>query len=142
MSMDKISTYEYKGKGYNPYLIDKDWQIAQLNYVEGQGFYDLIKVEKHVLTDEAFILNKGNAVLIAAEITGDEVTFELEVMSSGVVYNIPKGVWHNIGLSEDAELFIVENSNTHQKDVTYSSLSENQCKELNRLIKEALCDIK
>lgn len=142
MSMDKISTYEYKGKGYNPYLIDKDWQIAQLNYVEGQGFYDLIKIEKHVLTDEAFILNKGNAVLIAAEITGDEVTFELEVMSSGVVYNIPKGVWHNIGLSEDAELFIVENSNTHQKDVTYFSLSESQCKELNRMIKEALYDIK
>lgn len=142
MSMDKISTYEYKGKGYNPYLIDKYWQIAQLNYVEGQGFYDLIKIEKHVLTDEAFILNKGNAVLIAAEITGDEVTFELEVMSSGVVYNIPKGVWHNIGLSEDAELFIVENSNTHQKDVTYFSLSESQCKELNRMIKEALCDIK
>lgn len=41
--MKQIDTYTYTGKGYNPFLIDKDWQIAQLNFEEGQGFHDLKK---------------------------------------------------------------------------------------------------
>lgn len=41
--MDLIKVYEHTGKGYNPYLIDNDWQVAQLNFEKGQGFYDLKK---------------------------------------------------------------------------------------------------
>lgn len=134
----KILTYSHTGKGYNPYLIDKDWQVAQLNYVEGQGFHDLVKVDQHLKTDEAFILNKGTAVLIGAEVEGDKVTFEVENMKQGVLYNIPKGVWHNIGLSLDAEVFIVENSNTHLSDFVFHYLTDEQIQELKDKIDSVL----
>ena len=49
--MDKILTYAHTKSGYNPYLIDKDWQVAQLNYELGQGFHDLKKIDKHLKTD-------------------------------------------------------------------------------------------
>ncbi|HJH70992.1 MAG TPA: hypothetical protein OIM39_07910 [Bacteroidaceae bacterium] len=129
--MDLIKVYEHTGKGYNPYLIDNDWQVAQLNFEKGQGFYDLKKIDQHLKTDEAFILKQGVAVLIAADVQNNEVSFEVENMKPGILYNIPKGVWHNIGLSEDAEVFIIENSNTHLGDFVYHYLTEDQIKDLN-----------
>lgn len=128
--MGKIVTYEHNGKGYNPYLIDKDWQIAQLNFEEGQGFHDLKKVDKHLKTDEAFILKKGIALLIAAKVEGNDVEFEVVKMQEGILYNIPKGMWHNIALASDAEVFIVENSYTHLSDFEYHYLTEAQQQEL------------
>lgn len=136
--MGMILTYVHEGKGYNPYLIDKDWQVAQLNFEDGQGFYDLKKVDKHLDTDEAFILKKGLAVLIAAEIIKDEIEFEVIRMQEGVLYNIPKGMWHNIALSPEAEVFIIENSNTHLSDFEYHYLTERQCLKLIEKIKQVI----
>ncbi|MEJ8763067.1 hypothetical protein WKU26_06580 [Phocaeicola sp. HCN-40430] len=137
--MKQIDTYTYTGKGYNPFLIDKDWQIAQLNFEEGQGFHDLKKIDKHLFTDEAFILKKGVAVLISATLDNENVEFEVIKMKEGIVYNIPKGVWHNIALSTDAEVFIVENSNTHLSDFEYYYLSEKTIQRLNSLI-DSVCN--
>ena len=128
--MGMILTYVHEGKGYNPYLIDKDWQVAQLNFENGQGFHDLKKVDKHLKTDEAFILKKGIAVLIAAELTDNEIKFEVIKMQEGVLYNIPKGMWHNIALAPDAEVFIIENSNTHLSDFEYHYMTEAQQQKL------------
>lgn len=128
--MGMILSYLHEDEGYNPYLIDKDWQVAQLNFEKGQGFYDLKKVDKHSKTDEAFILKKGVAVLIAAEVKGENVRFETVKMLEGILYNIPKGIWHNIALSGDAEVFIIENSNTHLADFEYHYLTEAQQQEL------------
>lgn len=130
-----ILTYVHEGKGYNPYLIDKDWQVAQLNFEDGQGFYDLKKVDKHLKTDEAFILKKGVAVLIAAEVIKDEIEFEVVKMQEGLLYNIPKGMWHNIALAPGTEVFIIENSNTHLTDFEYHYLTEGQCLKLIEKIK-------
>ena len=60
-------------------------------------------------------------------------------MKEGIVYNIPKGVWHNIALSTDAEVFIVENSNTHLSDFEYYYLSEKMIQRLNSLI-DSVCN--
>lgn len=139
--MRQIDVYTYAGKGYNPFLIDKDWQIAQLNYEEGQGLHDLKKIDKHLLTDEAFILKKGIAILISAVLDSHDVTFEVVKMEEGVVYNIPKGVWHNIALSTDAEVFIVEKSYTHLSDFEYFYLSEEAVQRLNSLIDDACGDM-
>mgnify|MGYP000172863078 FL=1 len=92
------------------------------------------KVDKHLNTDEAFILKVGVALLIAADVEGDIVDFEIVNMKQGVLYNIPKGVWHNIALSHDAEVFIVENSYTHESDFEYHYLTEQQIRDLNNKI--------
>lgn len=89
-------------------------------------------------TDEAFILKKGIAVLIAAEVTTDKVKFEVVRMQEGLLYNIPKGMWHNIALSPDTEVFIIENSNTHLSDFEYHYLTEAQCQKLIEEIEKVL----
>lgn len=128
--MKLIEHYEHKEAGYNPFLIREGWQVAQLKYVEGQGMEDIQKIDLHSLTDEVFVLIEGTAVLIAAEKKESEITYEMISMIKGIVYNIPRGVWHNIAMSRDARIIIIEKDNTHLGDCDYYYLDKTQKEEL------------
>lgn len=131
-----IEKYTYTGEGYDPFLIRPNWQVAKLNYMPGIGMDDIDKIETHVDTDEVFILFAGRAILIAAAIKDNEVTYETIDMEKGIVYNIPKGVWHTIAMEKDAEIIIVEDADTHLNDCTYFWLNDNQKKDLYKLLEE------
>ncbi len=136
--MNQIESYKHTGEGFNPFLIRDGWQVAQLNYVSGQGLDDIRKIDVHPGTDEVFILMAGKAVLITADRQEHTVRYEMVVMKPGVIYNIPKGVWHNIAMYEDAQVILVENANTHQADCVYYYLDEMQQKDLYRQIAKAI----
>lgn len=121
-----IETYRYEGNGYKPFFIRDGWQVAKLNYMPGQGLSDIIKIDKHIRTDEVFILVKGVAVLIAAERVGKAFKFQCLRMKPGITYNIPAGTWHNIAMDLDAEVIIVEKDNTHIDDCIYEPLEERE----------------
>jgi hypothetical protein len=133
-----IEEYIHTGTGYNPFLIRNNWQVAQLNHVVGQGLDDLVKIDVHLNTDEVFILLKGQVVLIAAEKNEDRISFKLVKMEEGVTYNIPKMMWHNIAMSEDAQVIIIEDANTHLGDFEYYYLNATQKEELYSRIKSCL----
>lgn len=104
------------------------------------GFFRLKKIDKHLNTDEVFVLISGIAVLIAAEMKDSKIVYEFQKMKQGILYNIPKGVWHNIALSKDAKLLIVEKSYTHKNDFEYYWLTEKEQLEISDSIKELLSD--
>ena len=135
-----IEEYTHTGIGYNPFLIRDNWQVAQLNHVAGQGLEDIEKIDVHPNTDEVFILLKGTAVLIAAEKNEDRISFQMVKMKEGVTYNIPKMMWHNIAMAEDAQMIIVENANTHLDDFQYYYLSPEQKQAMYDGIKSYLRD--
>ena len=122
--MKAIETYIHTGEGYNPYLITEHWQVAKLNHLDGHGLDQIEKMEVHRKTDEVFILLSGIAVLIASSQPDGKGSFEVVNMEPGVTYNIPMGVWHNIAMAPDAQIIIVENSNTHLGDVEYVALDQ------------------
>lgn len=138
MQVKLIETYSHKGEGYNPFLIRKGWQVAQLNYIPEQGINSILKIDVHPNTDEAFILLAGTAVLIAAARLINNISYEMTNMEQGVVYNIPRGTWHNIAMKEDAQVIIIENDNTHQNDFGYYYLEESQKKALYQQIANEL----
>lgn len=138
MNKSAIETYYHEGEGYNPFFITDHWQVAQLNYLPELGLQAIKKMEVHTATDEIFVLIKGTAVLILEIKGGDELRFELVKMKVGVTYNIPSKVWHAIALDTDAEIIIVEKSNTHLEDVTYQDLSLKEQEKLNKAIRELL----
>ena len=121
-----IEEYTHDGIGYNPFLIRNNWQVAQLNHVAGQGFKDIEKIDIHLHTDEVFILLKGQAILIAVDKNEDRLSFQLVNMKEGVTYNIPKMTWHNIAMSADAQVIIIEDANTHLGDFDYYYMNEEQ----------------
>ena len=125
---EMIELYAHDGAGYNPYMIRENWQVAQLNYIVKQGFDDIEKIDIHFETDEVFILLEGEVILITAEKEGDELTFRMKKMEKNMVYNIPKMTWHNIAMSEDAQVVIVENAGTHIQDFDFYYLNAEQKK--------------
>lgn len=127
MNKPLIETYYNAENGFHPFFIREHWQVAQLNYLDGYGFDTISKMEKHRHTDEVFVLTHGNAVLIGAKLENNHATqFEYMVMKRGVTYNVPANTWHNIAMDEDAQITIVEKSNTHLYDCTYHPLSADE----------------
>ena len=133
-----IEEYNIKEKGYHPFIVKKGWQLARLNYTEEQQINQITKLDVHLKTDEIFIPIAGKAVLIAASIVNNEPQFEMELMKINHIYNIPKGVWHNIAMEEGSEVFIAEKSNTHVSDFEYYDLSKEKIEELGRMVKAQL----
>lgn len=119
MTARGLEVHEWNEDGYKPLVLSHDWQAAILNW---EPIFDLEKVgevERHNLTDEVFVLTKGKAVLF----TIDEHGMQIEEMKLGVIYNVLKGVWHNLTSTRDASWIIVENRDTHLHDCEYRPLS-------------------
>jgi len=133
-----IETYLHEGDGYNPFFIKKDWQVAQLNYMKEQDLVNITKMDMHLLTDEVFILLKGNAALIGAAVEANILTFKCRKMLPGITYNIPVKTWHNIAMDKDASVIIVEKSNTHLSDFVFRDLNRQESLQLKHLIAETL----
>lgn len=133
-----IKEFKTKEKGYHPFIIEDGWQLAKLNYTEEQHINNISHLDVHLETDEVFVAIAGKAVLIAAEIVNNEPQFELEPMTINQIYNIPKGVWHNIAMEEGSEVLIAEKSNTHIADFEHLALSDSKRKELEILVKGKL----
>ena len=136
--MRLIDHYYHFGEGYDPYLITPHWQVAQLNYTVGLSVANLEAIECHRLTDEAFILMKGRAVLVAADNVPKAIWFETVDMKIGHTYNVPRGRWHTIVMKPDSEVMIVENANTHKKDVEYYKLPMDMLSALKRRLEKMI----
>ena len=97
--MDKIP---FEPQGWQVAMQFEDWQVAYLGYNE--RFASLTGFERHMLTDEVFVLLRGEAVLYVEQ--------DVIPMEQGVVYNVKKAEWHHIVVSPDACVLVVENRNT------------------------------
>ncbi|KAA9036156.1 hypothetical protein FW778_19800 [Ginsengibacter hankyongi] len=133
-----IETYYHEGLGYNPFIIKDNWQVAQLNFIPEQGLYAIQKMDMHMQTDEVFVLTTGTAVLIGAVLENEGFNFQLIQMKIGITYNVPVNTWHNIAMDKDAEVIIIEKSNTHLGDFVYRQLSKNEAEYLNDAIRRLL----
>lgn len=117
-------------EGYHPFLIHEGWQVARLNFMPSQSRTEIDRIEKHLRTDEVFCLLQGQAVLIAASAKNGGLFFDCVPMQTGVVYNIPRGTWHNIAMEPQAAVVIVEKSHTHLNDCVYRSLEPQELEAL------------
>ena len=129
-----IESFTIKDKGYHPFLIREGWQLAQLNYSDEQNLNQITRLDVHYKTDEIFVPIAGNSILIVASIVNNEPVFEIELMKPNSIYNIPKGVWHNIAMEEESEVLIVEKSNTHISDFEHLELSKGKTEELRSIV--------
>lgn len=117
----------YGGEGFRPLLVRPGWQVAQLNDRADLHVDTVCQIERHDATDEVFLLVKGDAVLVVAEMSGGEVDgFECVPMEQGVTYNVPGGVWHAIVTTPGVQVMIVEKDGTEAGDVFRRNLAEEE----------------
>lgn len=124
-----LEIYEYEGEGYEKTMSFESWRVAIANHAERFDRALFERVERHTLTDEVFVLLCGSAQLVMGSLDGEKMKLEYIPLENGRLYNVKKMAWHNILMSKDAKVLIVENHNTGLENTEYFYLkgeSENE----------------
>ena len=111
--MRDIEIFEYDGEGYNSTMNFESWRVAIANFGDHFDRDKYTYLERHMLTDEVFVLLTGEAILVTSK------EFSETPMEQGKLYNIKKGVWHALLMNKDAKVLIVENHNTSRENSEY-----------------------
>lgn len=114
----------YEGEGYKPMVSFEGWKVAYLRYEDRFDPDKADRMERHLLTDEVFVLLEGEAFLLIGE---DD---KMCPMEKNKIYNVRKAVWHTICVSRDALVLIVENMNTAASNTERRPLSPTWKKQL------------
>ena len=97
-----MEIFEFKEQDFKCVMQFEGWKIGLLRYSERFSEYKIR--ERHLKTDEAFVLLQGKATLYE-----EDDNFQMEKCK---VYNVKKGLWHHIVVSGDATVLVIENSDT------------------------------
>jgi mannose-6-phosphate isomerase-like protein (cupin superfamily) len=125
-----IEIKRFQGEGYRPLVTHAGWRVAVLNYLAELHPTHIAEMERHLATDEVFVLVKGRGVLILG---GNKARAEglMDVeMETGTVYNIRMSTWHGILMSSDASVVIVENDDTCDANSEKCALDEGLRKQI------------
>ena len=109
----ELEIKEYQGPGYKAQIDFSEWRVAIANYMPSLEEDRLTYLERHLETDEVFILLEGNAGLLI----GREK--KRYIMEKGKLYNVKQGVWHRVFMTENSKVVIVENSDTGNENTEY-----------------------
>lgn len=109
-----IEICEYTGEGFSKVICYQSWRVAIINYAERFDRENINRLERHLLTDEVFVLLSGEATLV-----GEQQELAME---PGKLYNVKAGEWHNIYVSRDAKVLIVENVETGPDNSEYKEI--------------------
>ena len=115
-----IDILEFDGQDFKAVCEFEGWKIGLLRYSE--RFSDFKILERHLLTDEVFVLLEGSAIIY---LYNDDKVTEY-IMDKNTVYNIHKNVWHHIVVSKDAIVLVVENSNTSKENTERMEYNANK----------------
>jgi len=112
MDTTLLEIHEIVGPGYKPLADYGTWRVAMLRFIDDLTPSLIEYSQRHNETDEVFVLLAGQGVLFIGE--GDAQVEKLTplVMEPLKLYNVKQGVWHNIVLSHDASVLLVENRDT------------------------------
>ncbi len=114
----------YDGNGYQPLVDYGTWRVAILRYLDEIQPDRITSMERHIETDEVFVLLHGSGTLLlggnGAQVDG---VFP-QTMERGKLYNVKRNAWHTILLSRDASVLLVENRDTRRENSEYIEISE------------------
>lgn len=116
MNNKDLEIKEYSGEGYMPMVDFGEWRVALANFKPEWEEGKLTFIERHMETDEVFVLLSGTAKLYIGE---EMKEYSLE---NGKLYNVKQGVWHQLSMSTDAKMLIVENLNTTTENSEYKKI--------------------
>ena len=116
----EVSTWE--GEGYKPLVSHRDWLVALLNWESRFDLDSIGKVERHYETDEVFVLLKGRSVLFICNQGG----LQAVDMQPGVLYNVTRGIWHNVIGTRETQWLIVESNDTSEENSDYRDLENDE----------------
>ena len=130
MQNELIDILDYGGEGYKPLVDFGTWRVAFLRFIDELIPENIQRLERHVETDEVFVLLAGKAVLFLGEGDQDIKALHSIVTEPGKLYNVRKNAWHCCILSRDGTILLVENCDTGPDNTDYIDLDAFQKDEL------------
>ena len=117
---------DHQGEGYRPLVDFASWRVAMLLPENQQASMQYASMERHLETDEVFVLTRGQGTIIIGGNGPRPGQMAAQGMVVGKVYNIRKGAWHTASLSADAVVVIIENRDTTEQNSEYAALTPQQ----------------
>ena len=138
MSAACLQALEYDGEGYRILLESDSWRVAHLNFLEKLHPNQNDSMERHLETDEVFILVAGQGLLIIG-VGEDEIErLDFQPLKPGAVYNVPRRTWHTLILTRDGRVVIVENRDTGEANSQFCALPPRLREELRDVARKSM----
>jgi hypothetical protein len=131
-----LEVREHKEPDYKPLIDYQFWRVALMNYAADLLPEKINRMQKHLETDEVFVLLAGYCILFLG--AGDDRVTQVHAvdMEPFKLYNVKRNCWHSHTFSQDAKVLIVENRDTVDANSPFVSLSADLQKEIVRLTRE------
>lgn len=124
--MNGIERTKIQHQGYLPLVDYETWRVAVLNYCLDVRADQLVTMQRHLETDEVFVLLEGNCVLFSGGSGEHPEEIQWVKMEKNQLYNVKKGVWHTHTLDEEGSVLIIENQDTTDDNSPTEKLNEAQ----------------
>jgi hypothetical protein len=137
MDESLLEIREYDGEGYKPLVDYGVWRVAILRYIDELQPDRIEAMERHVETDEVFVLLHGwGELLLGGNAAGVDAIIP-QAMESGKIYNVKRKTWHTILLSRDASVLLVENRDTGPQNSEFARLTSKQQQSILEIAKQS-----
>ncbi len=112
MDESLLEIRSHEGEGYKPLVDFGSWRVAVYRTPNGPDSGSLQRMERHLETDEVFVLTKGEGTLVLGGNGHELGPLARKKMDIGTIYNVKRCTWHTVVLNREASLLIVENRDT------------------------------
>jgi ureidoglycolate hydrolase len=133
-----LEVLENREQSFKPLTAFNGWRVAVLNYFDMVAPKNLKKAERHMETDEVFVLLSGSACLLTGSDGAAPNQLTVTAMEPQKVYNVRQMVWHHVLLSPNAAVLIVENEDTAEENSEYKPISAEELALLRGAVKYCL----
>lgn len=116
-----VEILSYDKEGFAPVMSFEDWRVAFLNDTIVLKEENITYLERHLQTDEVFVLLQGSADLFVAQEAPLNI-YRIK-MKLGHVYQIKKNVLHNITMKNEAKVLLVEKEGTGKENSEFISIT-------------------
>ena len=135
MSTAKMSVEHFDGEGLKRVVESGSWFVGIKNWKPANDVGEFDCMERHLATDEVFVLLEGGCTLLVDHAADDSCTdIRCIPMRKNAVYCIHPGVWHNTITTRDAKLILMENRDTSMDNSEVRSLSAGEIAALRQRI--------
>jgi len=133
MNQNKISSESFEGEGLKRIVESGTWFVGIKNWKPANDAAQFDVMERHMETDEVFVLLEGGCTLLVDHSENDSCSdIRCIAMEKNRVYCIHPGVWHNTITSRDAKLILMENRNTSMDNSEVQTLGEKEIAEIRK----------
>lgn len=108
--------------GFQLIRVNESFKYAFITKSSMYSYGQVSVMKCHNESDEVFTLISGMATLLIGDTDRDE--YIIKELQKGSAYCVTAGTWHHLAVSEDALVFVVENSDVSEANTDVVSVKE------------------